>query len=229
MVTGGTEAPLCEFGLASFHRTQAMSTRNDDPQRASRPFDAQRDGFVFGEGAGVLIFEELEFAKTRRAPILAEMVGYGATDDAYHISAPAEGGLGAAKSMQRALAKAGLKPEDVNYINAHGTSTVLNDKAETEAIKKVFGERAYDIPISSSKSMLGHMLGAAGAVEAIVAVKSIETGQIHPTINYEFQDPNCDLDYVPNKARTAKVHTALSNSFGFGGHNATVVFKKYEG
>lgn len=229
MVTGGAEAPLCEFGLASFHRTQAMSTRNDDPKHASRPFDAQRDGFVFGEGAGVMIFEELEFAKKRGAKILGEMVGYGATDDAYHISAPAEGGLGAAKAMRRAIEKAGLKPEDVDYINAHGTSTVLNDKAETEAIKKVLGEKAYDVPISSSKSMLGHMLGAAGAVEAIVSIKTIETGQIHPTINYEFKDPNCDLDYVPNQTRRAKVRTALSNSFGFGGHNASVVFKKYEG
>jgi len=229
MVTGGAEAPLCEFGLASFHRTQAMSTRNDDPAHASRPFDAQRDGFVFGEGAGVMIFEELEFAKKRGAKILGEIVGYGATDDAYHISAPAEGGTGAVKSMKRALEKAGLKPEDVDYINAHGTSTVLNDKAESQAIKKLFGEKAYDVPISSSKSMLGHMLGAAGAVEAIVCVKTIETGQIHPTINYEFLDPVCDLDYVPNQSRKVSVRTALSNSFGFGGHNASVVFKKYTG
>ncbi len=228
MVTGGTEAPLCEFGLAAFHRTQAMSTRNDDPARASRPFDAKRDGFVFGEGAGVLIFEELEFAKQRGAKILAEVVGYGATDDAYHISAPAEGGTGAVKSMKRALDKAGMKPEEVDYINAHGTSTVLNDKAESEAIRKLFGEKAYDVPISSSKSMLGHMMGAAGAVEAIVSVKTIETGWIHPTINYEFPDPACDLDYVPNKSRQKTVNAVLSNSFGFGGHNASIVFKKYE-
>lgn len=228
MVTGGAEAPLTELGLAAFHRTQAMSTRNDDPAHASRPFDAQRDGFVFGEGAGVLIFEELESAKARGAKILAEVAGYAATDDAYHISAPVEGGAGAVKAMARALKKAGLKPEEVAYINAHGTSTQLNDAAETAAIKTVFGERAYDIPISSSKSMLGHMMGAAGAVEAVATVKTIETGWIHPTINYEFPDPKCDLDYVPNKARQANVRVALSNSFGFGGHNASIVFKKYE-
>lgn len=227
MITGGTEAPLTELGLSAFHRTQAMSTRNDDPAHASRPFDAQRDGFVFGEGAGVLIFEELENAKARGAKILAEVAGYAATDDAYHISAPVEGGAGAVKAMARALKKAGLKPEEVAYINAHGTSTQLNDAAETAAIKTVFGERAYDIPISSSKSMLGHMMGAAGAVEAVATVKTIETGWIHPTINYEFPDPKCDLDYVPNKARQANVRVALSNSFGFGGHNASIVFKKY--
>lgn len=227
MITGGSEAPITEFALAAFHRTQAMSTRNDDPAHASRPFDAQRDGFVFGEGAGVMIFEELETAKKRGAKILAEVVGYGATDDAYHISAPAEGGSGAVRSMARALEKASLKPEDVDYINAHGTSTVLNDRAESEAIKKLFGEHAYDVPISSTKSMTGHMMGAAGAVEAIVCVKTIETGWMHPTINYEFKDPTCDLDYVPNKARQKNVNTTLSNSFGFGGHNATIVLKKY--
>ncbi len=229
MITGGSEAPITEFALAAFHRTQAMSTRNDDPARASRPFDAKRDGFVFGEGAGVMIFEELDAAKKRGAKILAEVVGYGATDDAYHISAPAEGGSGAVRSMARALQKADMKPEDIDYINAHGTSTVLNDKAETEAIKKIFGEHAYDVPISSSKSMLGHMMGAAGAVEAIASIKTIESGWIHPTINYEFKDPACDLDYVPNQARQKTVRTALSNSFGFGGHNATIVLKKYEG
>ncbi len=227
MITGGTEAPLTELGLSAFHRTQAMSTRNDDPAHASRPFDAQRDGFVFGEGAGVLIFEELASAKARSAKILAEVAGYAATDDAYHISAPVEGGTGAGKAMARALKKAGLKPDAVDYINAHGTSTQLNDAAETAAIKTVFGEHAYDIPISSSKSMLGHMMGAAGAVEAVATVKTIETGWIHPTINYEFPDPKCDLDYVPNKARHADVRVALSNSFGFGGHNASIVFKKY--
>lgn len=228
MITGGTEAPLTELGLAAFHRTQAMSTRNDDPAHASRPFDAKRDGFVFGDGAGILIFESFESATARGARILAEVVGYAATDDAYHISAPAEGGAGAARAMRRALKKAGLKPEEVDYVNAHGTSTPLNDAAETAAIKTVFGEYAYKIPISSTKSMLGHLLGAAGAVEAIATVKTIETGMIHPTINYEFPDPLCDLDYVPNRARSASVRVAMSNSFGFGGHNATIVFKKYE-
>lgn len=228
MITGGTEAPLTELGLAAFHRTQAMSTHNDDPAHASRPFDAKRDGFVFGEGAGILIFEELEFAKARGAKIIAEVAGYATTDDAYHISAPAEGGVGAVKAMARALKKASVKPEEVDYINAHGTSTQLNDAAETAAIKTVFGEHAYDIPISSSKSMLGHMMGAAGAVEAVATVKTVETGWIHPTINYEFPDPKCDLDYVPNKARRANVRVAASNSFGFGGHNASIVFKKYE-
>lgn len=228
MVTGGVEASLTELGLAAFHRTQAMSTRNDDPQHASRPFDAQRDGFVFGDGAGILILESLESARARGAKIYAEVVGYGATDDAFHISAPPEGGRGAVKAMERALKKAGLKPEDVDYINAHGTSTQLNDAAETAAIKTVFGEHAYKVPVSSSKSMLGHMLGAAGAVEAIAAVKTIETGKIHPTINYEFQDPVCDLDYVPNKMREANVRVAMSNSFGFGGHNAIIVIKRFE-
>jgi len=229
MLAGGSEAAICPFALAAFHRTQAMSTRNDDPQHASRPFDAKRDGFVFGEGAGLIVLENLEFARRRGAKIIAEMVGYGATNDAYHISAPVPGGSGAAKSMQRALDKAGLKPSDVDYINAHGTSTILNDKSETDAIKTVFGEYAYKIPISSSKSMFGHLLGAAGVCEAIAAIKSIQEGVIHPTINYEYPDPDCDLDYVPNTARRANVKVAMSNSFGFGGHNATVVFKAYEG
>jgi 3-oxoacyl-[acyl-carrier-protein] synthase II len=228
MITGGSDANITDFGVSAFHRTGAMTTtHNDDPQHASRPFDAKRDGFVFGEGCGILIFEELEFARARGANILAEIVGYGATDDAFHISAPVEGGAGAVKSMQRALKKAGLKPEEVDYINAHGTSTQLNDAAETAAIKKVFGEYAYKIPISATKSMVGHLLGAAGAVEAIAAVKTIETGWIHPTLNYEYPDPACDLDYVPNQARQKDVRVALSNSFGFGGHNATVIFKKY--
>ncbi|MBI5303157.1 MAG: beta-ketoacyl-ACP synthase II [Chloroflexi bacterium] len=229
MITGGVESELTRFGLAAFHRTGAMSTRNDDPTRASRPFDAQRDGFVFGSGGGVMILEELAFAKKRGAKILAEMVGYGTTDDAFHISAPAADGSGAVRAIRRALKKAGLEPDQVDYINAHGTSTQLNDAAETAAIKTVFGERAYKIPVSSSKSMLGHLLGAAGAVEAIAVVKTIETGWIHPTINYEFPDPKCDLDYVPNQARQANVNVVMSNSFGFGGHNAVVLFKKYEG
>jgi len=229
MITGGVESELTKFGLSAFHRTGAMSTRNDDPAHASRPFDAKRDGFVFGSGGGSLILEELEFAKKRGAKIIAEMVGYATTDDAYHISAPVADGDGAVRAMRRALKKAGLTPDHVDYINAHGTSTQLNDAAETAAIKTVFGERAYKIPISSSKSMLGHLLGAAGAVEAVVAVKTIETGWIHPTINYEIPDPKCDLDYVPNQARQANVNVVMSNSFGFGGHNAVVIFKKYQG
>ncbi len=229
MITGGVESQVTEFGLSAFHRTTAMcTTRNDDPKHASRPFDAKRDGFIFGEGCGVLLFEELESAKKRGAKILCEVAGYAANDDAFHISAPAEGGAGAAKAMKRALDKAGLKPEQIDYINAHGTSTHLNDAAETQAIKTVFGEYAYNIPISSTKSMIGHLLGAAGAVEAIAAIKSIETGWIHPTINYEYPDPTCDLDYVPNKARQKEVKVAMSNSFGFGGHNAIIIFKKYE-
>jgi len=230
MITGGVESQITEFGLAAFHRTTAMATLyNDDPKHASRPFDAKRNGFVFGEGCGVLIFEELEFAKKRGAKIIAEVVSYAANDDAYHISAPAEGGTGAAKAMKRALQKGSLQPKDIDYINAHGTSTTLNDAAETAAIKTVFGEYAYKIPVSSTKSMIGHLLGAAGAVEAVAVVKTIETGWIHPTINYEFPDPVCDLDYVPNQARQKNVRVAMSNSFGFGGHNAIIIFKKYEG
>lgn len=228
MIVGGVEAAITPIGVAAFHRTQAMSTRNDDPQRASRPFDAKRDGFVMSEGAGVLVLEELEFARRRGAPILAEMVGYGATDDAYHMSAPVEGGAGAAKSMIRALKKAHIEPKEVDYINAHGTSTPLNDKSETQAIKAVFGEKAYDLPISSTKSMLGHLLGGAGAVEGVVTVKTIQDGKIHPTINYEYPDPDCDLNYVPSTAIEKEVRVALSNSFGFGGHNASVVFRRYE-
>ncbi|MBI3538421.1 MAG: beta-ketoacyl-ACP synthase II, partial [Chloroflexi bacterium] len=228
MITGGCESFLSEFAVSAFHRTTAMSTRNDDPAHASRPFDAARDGFVFGEGGGVLIFESVENAKKRGAKILAEVIGYGTTDDAYHITAPAEGGTGAIKAIKRALKKADIKPEAVDYINAHGTSTVLNDAAETTAIKAVFNEHAYNIAVSSTKSMIGHTLGAAGALEAIATVKTIETGWIHPTINYETPDPKCDLDYVPNKARQKDVRVAMSNSFGFGGHNATIVLKKYE-
>ena len=228
MITGGAESLITPFGLAAFHRTQAMSTRNDDPQHASRPFDAKRDGFVYGEGAGVLVLERLDFAKQRGAKILAEMIGYACNDDAYHISAPAEGGTGAARAMAKALRKAGIQPEEVDYINAHGTSTVLNDAAETTAIKTVFGEYAYAVPISSTKSMLGHLMGAAGGVEAVVTVKTILEGWIHATINYENPDPQCDLDYVPNVPRQKQVKIAMSNSFGFGGHNATVIFKKYE-
>lgn len=229
MLTGGAESTITPFGLAAFHRTQAMSTRNDDPEHASRPFDAKRDGFVYGEGAGLVLLERLDFAKQRGAKILAEMIGYGCNDDAYHISAPAEGGTGAAKAMARALKKAGIEPEEVDYINAHGTSTVLNDAAETAAIKTVFGEYAYAVPISSTKSMIGHLMGAAGGVEAVVTVKTMLEGWIHGTMNYEYPDPLCDLDYVPNAPRQKQVDTAMSNSFGFGGHNATIIFRKYLG
>jgi beta-ketoacyl-acyl-carrier-protein synthase II len=229
MIVGGTEAPICTVGLAAFHRTGAMSQQSAEPSKASRPFDAKRDGFVMSEGAGILILENLAFAQQRGARIIAEVIGYGATDDAYHVSAPVEGGGGAIKSMQRALKKAKIEPKDVDYINAHGTSTPLNDKSETQAIKKVFGEKAYDTPISSTKSMVGHMLGAAGAVEAIMAAQTIQTGIIHPTANYEFPDPECDLNYVPNTPIQKEVKVALKNSFGFGGHNATIILKKFEG
>jgi len=196
---------------------------NDEPHRASRPFDAQRSGFVAGEGAGILVLEELEFAQQRGAPILAELLGYGASADAFHITAPAEEGAGAAQSMRAALADASLDPEAIDYLNAHGTSTPLNDKAETAAAKTVFGDYAYRLPISSTKSMTGHLLGGAGGLEAIICVQTIREGVIPPTINYEFPDPECDLDYVPNEPRPAPVRVAMSNSFGFGGHNATLI------
>ena len=226
MVAGGTDAALVPFALATLGNAGALSRRNDDPTTASRPFDATRDGFVFGEGGAVLILESLEHAQKRGAHIYAEMCGYGTTSDAFHITAPVEGGEGAARSMKLALAKAGLKPEDVDYINAHGTSTPLNDKSETAAIKTVFGAHAYKLAISSTKSMTGHMIGAAGAVEAMACVLTIHDGVIHPTINYHTPDPECDLDYVPNIARKANVNVAMSNGFGFGGHNATVMFRK---
>lgn len=228
MIAGSTDAAMTPFAMAAFHRTGAMSTRNDDPQHASRPFDAQRDGFVFGEGAGAVILETLEHARSRGARPLAEIAGYGSSNDAFHISAPAEDGIGAVLSMQRAMDDAGIRPKDVDYINAHGTSTTLNDASETKAIKRVFGEYAYQVPISSTKSMTGHLMGAAGTIEGIVCVKTIEAGIIHPTINYEYPDPECDLDYVPNEPRKVDVRVALSNSFGFGGHNATIVYKKVE-
>jgi 3-oxoacyl-[acyl-carrier-protein] synthase II len=229
MITGGSEAPIVPMAFAAIANMGALSKRNDDPAGASRPFDATRDGFVSGEGAGVLILERLDHALARKAPIYAEMVGYGATSDAYHITAPVEGGNGAARAIVVALNKAGMSPDELDYINAHGTSTQLNDAAETNAIKTALGSHAYKVPISSTKSMLGHLMGAAGAVEAIVAILTIREGIIHPTINYHHPDPVCDLDYVPNVARKAKVRTAISNSFGFGGHNACVAFRKYEG
>ena len=229
VICGGSDAGMHPLALAAFGNMQAVSHRNDEPERASRPFDADRDGFVLGEGAGVLVLESLAHAQERGAPIYAEMVGYGASTDAFHITAPDEQGAGAILSMERALRDAGLGPEEIGYINAHGTSTPLNDAVETRAIREVFGEHAYDIPISSTKSMIGHLLGAAGAVEAIACIKSLQTGVIHPTINYETPDPDCDLDYVPNQARETQPRTALSNSFGFGGHNVTLAFAVWEG
>ena len=228
IIAGGSEAAVIPMTVAAFNAARALSTRNEEPERASRPFDAQRDGFVLGEGGAVLILEELGHARRRDVPILAEVVGYGATADANHITAPAPGGEGAARSMGLALAQAGLPPSAVDYVNAHGTSTPLNDATETQAIKTVFGEHAYRVAISSTKSMLGHLLGAAGAIEAIACVQTLQTGIIHPTINYDFPDPECDLDYVPNRARPADVGVALSNSLGFGGHNVTLIFARYE-
>jgi len=227
MLTGGSEAIVTPIGIAAFNANKALSTRNNEPQKASRPFDAERDGFVLGEGAGILILEDLASAQSRGAKILAEIVAYGATADAYHITAPIESGEGAAKAMQIALEKARLKPTEIDYINAHGTSTPLNDKTETKAIKTVFGDYAYKIPISSTKSMIGHLLGGAGAVEAAITIMVIQNGIIPPTINLTHPDPECDLDYVPNIARRAKVTTAMSNSFGFGGHNSVLVFREY--
>lgn len=230
MVTGGTEAGICKFGLAAFCVIRALSTSyGDTPEKSSRPFDAKRDGFVPSEGAGILVLEELEHARARGARIYAEMAGYGCSSDAHHVVAPDPEGDGAARAMRWALEDAGARPDEVDYINAHGTSTPLNDVMETKAIKQIFGEYAYRVPISSTKSMIGHLLGAAGGVEAIAAIKSIETGIIHPTINHEEPDPDCDLDYVPNEARKADVRTVLSNSFGFGGQNTCLVFRRYEG
>lgn len=228
VITGGTESAICPMAIGSFNAMRALSTRNDAPEKASRPFDADRDGFVMGEGAGTLILESLEHALNRGAKIYAEVAGFGLTADAYHITAPAPNGEGAARSMSMALKDAGLLPEDIDYINAHGTSTKENDKNETQAIKTVFGEHAYKLAVNSTKSMIGHLLGAAGAVEAIATILSITTGKIHPTINYENPDPECDLFYVPNKAIDREVKAAISNSFGFGGHNVSIVFKKFE-
>lgn len=228
MVAGGTEACIIPTGIGAFCACKALSTRNDEPLRASRPFDKERDGFVMGEGAGIIILETLEHAKKRGANIYAELIGYAANGDAYHMTAPSPDGEGAARCIQLALSKAKINPEDVDYINAHGTSTQLNDKFETMAVKKVFSEKAYKIPISSTKSMTGHLLGAAGAVELIVSILAMKNSIIPPTINYEYPDPECDLDYVPNKAREAKVDVALSNSLGFGGHNAALIIRRFK-
>jgi beta-ketoacyl-acyl-carrier-protein synthase II len=230
MIAGGAEAGIGEIPVAAFSAMRALSTkRNHEPQKASRPFDADRDGFVMGDGAGVLALEALDHALARGARIHAEVVGYGATDDASHITLPAPGGRGAVESMRVAIADAGLTPDDIDYINAHGTSTPPNDRSETAAIKTLFGERAYKVPISSTKSMTGHLMGAGGGIEAIACIKAIQTGIVPPTINQENPDPECDLDYVPNEARNVEVGVAMSNSFGFGGHNATIVFRRYEG
>ena len=227
MLAGGAEAAITPIGIAGFNSAGALSRRNDEPQKASRPFDAERDGFVMGEGAAVLVLESLPHALKHNANILAEVVAYGATSDAYHITKPSTKGEGGAKAMHVALKKAAMQPAEVEYLNAHGTSTTINDRCETLAIKTVFGDYAYHVPISSTKSMMGHLIGAAGAIEAIICVLAIQHGVIPPTINLTHPDPECDLDYVPNTARQKKVRTALSNSFGFGGHNSVLIFREY--
>ena len=229
ILAGGSEAACVPLGMSGFAAMRALSTRNDEPERASRPFDRDRDGFVLGEGAGTVILEELEHAKKRGANILAELTGYGLTADAYHMTSPPPGGAGAAKAMQLTLKRAGINPEEVDYINAHGTSTPVGDVAETEAIKTVFGEHAKKLAVSSTKSMTGHLLGAAGAAEIIFCIKAIEQNILPPTINLDHPDPACDLDYVPHKARPCQINVAMSNSFGFGGHNATLLVRRFVG
>jgi 3-oxoacyl-[acyl-carrier-protein] synthase II len=229
MLAGGSEAALVPVAMAGMNVMTALSTRNDDPQTASRPFDKDRDGFLMGEGAGMLILESLEHAQARGAKILCEITGYGTTDDAHHISAPAENGAGAAMAMKLAIEDANMELNDIDYINAHGTSTPLNDKSETAAIKTVFGEQAYNIPISSTKSMTGHLLGASGAIEAVFCTLAIQDEILPATINYQTPDPQCDLDYVPNQPRKASPRHVMSNSFGFGGHNATLIFSRFAG
>lgn len=228
VIAGGTESTMCELALAGICAMRALSTRNHEPQRASRPFDAERDGFVVSDGCGVLVLESLDHAMARGARVYAEVLGYGVSSDAYHVSAPHPEGRGSALAMRRAIADAGLKPEDIRYINAHATATPIGDPAEVVAIKSVFGSRAYEIPVNATKSMIGHLLGAAGAVEAIATIMTIQEGILHPTINYEHPDPECDLDCVPNEARRTQVDIALSNSFGFGGQNACLVFRSWE-
>ena len=227
MICGGAESAITPMSVAGFASMRALSTRNDDPKHASRPFDLERDGFVIGEGAGILILEELEFAKKRGAKIYAEIVGYGMSGDAFHVTMPDETGSGAIRVMTKAIKDAGITPEQIGYINAHGTSTPYNDKFETLAIKKVFGDYAYKLPISSTKSMTGHALGAAGGIEAVISILSMTENLLLPTINYENPDPDCDLDYIPNEPRNAEVEFVLSNSFGFGGTNACLIFKRY--
>ncbi len=229
MICGGTEATITPMGVGGFAAMKALSTRNDDPARASRPWDADRDGFVVGEGAGIVILESLEHARKRNAPILAEIVGYGMSGDAYHITQPAENGDGAFRVMRAAIKDAKLSPDDIGYVNAHGTSTPIGDAIETRALKRVFGERAKNVPVSSTKSMTGHLLGGAGGLEAGISILALRDQILPPTINYETPDPECDLDYVPNTARKASVEYALSNSFGFGGTNAALIFKRWSG
>jgi 3-oxoacyl-[acyl-carrier-protein] synthase II len=230
MIAGGAEAGIGEIPMAAFAAMRALSTRrNDEPEKASRPFDAERDGFVMADGAGIVVLEALEHAQARGARIHAEVIGYAATDDASHITLPAPGGRGAVQSMRLAIEDAGITIDEVDYINAHGTSTPPNDRSETAAIKTLFAERAYQVPVSSTKSMTGHLLGAGGGVEAIACIRALEEGLLPPTINQEHPDPECDLDYVPNTARPADIRTAMSNSFGFGGHNATLVFRRWDG
>lgn len=228
MVAGGSEAAVVDLSLAGFSNAKALSTRNDEPERASRPFDRDRDGFVMAEGSGVVVLEELEHALARGAHIYAEIIGYGMSGDAYHVTAPEPEGTGAMAAMRQAIEDAGIEPEEIQYINAHGTSTELGDQLETLAIKRLFGDHAYRLCVSSIKSMVGHLLGAAGGVEAIATAKAIEDGIVPPTINYETPDPDCDLDYVPNTARRMQLRTAMSNSFGFGGHNAAIILRHYE-
>jgi 3-oxoacyl-[acyl-carrier-protein] synthase II len=227
MICGGTEAAVTPLSVAGFAACKAMSTRNDDPAHASRPFDKDRDGFVLGEGCGILVLEELEHALARGARIYAEMVGYGMTCDAYHMTSPVPGGEGAARAISLALKDGSLTPAQISYINAHGTSTPANDSTETAAIKKVLGDHAYNVAVSSTKSMTGHLLGGSGGIEAVATVMSIASDRVPPTINLENPDPDCDLDYVPHQSREMLVEAALSNSFGFGGHNVTLAFKKY--
>ncbi len=227
MVAGGTEAPITPLVLAAFGNIRALSTRNGNPQAACRPFDAERDGFVFGEGAAMMVIEDAKFALERGAPILAEIIGYSNTSDSFHLTQPSPNGEGAARAVQHALQRANISPDEIDYINAHGTATLLNDRTETAVIKSIFGNRAKQIPISAVKSMIGHLLGAAGSIEAVITVLSMKHGVLPPTINLTHPDPDCDLDYVPNKARKMKIKTAMSNSFGFGGHNSVLIFRNY--
>jgi 3-oxoacyl-[acyl-carrier-protein] synthase II len=227
MIAGGTEAAITPLGVAGFCSMRALSTRNEHPEKASRPFDKERDGFVIGEGAGIVVLEELDRARKRSAPIWGEITGFGMSADAYHITQPVSDGRGIRQAMNKALEDAKISPREVDYINAHGTSTLFNDKVETQAIKDVFGSKAYQIPVSSTKSMTGHLLGATGGVELIACLLALRDGIVPPTINYENPDPECDLDYVPNKAREVKIKIAMSNSMGFGGHNAVLVVKKF--
>jgi 3-oxoacyl-[acyl-carrier-protein] synthase II len=227
MVAGGTEAPISPLVLAAFGNIRALSTKNGNPRTACRPFDAERDGFVFGEGAGVMVLEDATHALERGAPILAEIIGYSNTSDSFHLTKPSPDGEGAARALEYALKRAKISPSDIDYINAHGTATVLNDRTETAVIKRVFGQRAKQIPISATKSMIGHLLGAAGSIEAIITILAMNHGVVPPTVNLTHPDPECDLDYVPNEARRVKIQTAMSNSFGFGGHNSVLIFRHY--